>query len=380
MMLEKLLASIDSKKFSNHVVSLSSIGPVGKKIKELGVPTHALQMPHGRVTLDGLVKLWQLIRSIRPTILQTWLYHADFLGLLFGKFAGVSNICWNIRCSYIDFKKYRLTTRWTFILCRLLSFLPQAVITNSEAALTYHVKYGYKVKHWKVIPNAFEIDKFKPDKFAKLKLLVNMDLYENNRMSSNKGQDKKDIENVIFIGYISRYDPMKDHATFLRAAILLLNIRKDVHFVMVGKNITWNNELLVKQIPIKRRNHFHLIEERDDIDKITAALDIASSVSFGESFPNIVGEAMSCGVPCVVTDVGDSARIVGKTGLVVPPNDPEALAEAWEKLIDIGVEERKKLGTKARKRIIDCFELSLIVRKYEEFYSSLAIKGRSDQR
>lgn len=89
---------------------------------------------------------------------------------------------------------------------------------------------------------------------------------------------------------------------------------------------------------------------------------------------------MSCGVPCVVTDVGDSARIVGKTGLVVPPNDPEALAEAWEKLIDIGVEERKKLGTKARKRIIDCFELSLIVRKYEEFYSSLAIKGRSDQR
>ena len=82
MMLEKLLASIDSKNFSNHVVSLSSIGPVGKKIKELGVPTHALLMPHGRITLDGLVKLWQLIRSIRPTILQTWLYHADFLGLL----------------------------------------------------------------------------------------------------------------------------------------------------------------------------------------------------------------------------------------------------------------------------------------------------------
>lgn len=82
----------------------------------------------------------------------------------------------------------------------------------------------------------------------------------------------------------------------------------------------------------------------------------------------------------MITDFRYSVGIVDDTGLVVPPNDPEALAEAWEKLIDIGVEERKKIGTEAKNRIIDCFELSLIVRKYEELYSSLAIKGRSDQR
>jgi glycosyltransferase involved in cell wall biosynthesis len=182
------------------------------------------------------------------------------------------------------------------------------------------------------------------------------------------------------IGLIGRYDPMKDHSTFNKAACLLLRERRDVHFILAGRDVKWENKPLAKQIRDVWKGHFHLLGERNDVANIGAALDVASSSSYGEGFPNIIGEAMSCGVPCVVTDVGDSERIVGDTGRVVPPKDPDALAKAWKELIDLGEEGRERLGLAARKRIRDHFELSQISKKYEAFYSSLVMRGASEQR
>ena len=164
MMLLKLLSFMDDDDFSNQVVSLTGIGPIGEKIMAQGIPVYALNMPSGRLTLGGLVKLWRLLHSIRPTILQTWLYHADLLSLIFGKLARIRKICWNVRCSYIDLGKYRRSTEWTVKLCSLLSSFPETIITNSREALNFHVNLGYKAKRWEVIPNGFDLDKFKPDK------------------------------------------------------------------------------------------------------------------------------------------------------------------------------------------------------------------------
>jgi glycosyltransferase involved in cell wall biosynthesis len=114
----------------------------------------------------------------------------------------------------------------------------------------------------------------------------------------------------------------------------------------------------------------HLLGERSDIPRLNAALDIASSSSaYGEAFPMVIGEAMSCGVPCVVTDVGDSARIVDNTGYVVPPREPQALANAWQKMIELGSEGRKALGQAARKRIIENFSLDFVVAEYESVFA-----------
>ena len=375
-MLRKLLSSMDSGKFVNQVVSLMDIGPVGRDIIHMGIPVFALNMPRGRLTVCGLVSLLNYLHSKRPTILQTWLYHADFVGIITGKLSGIKNICWNIRCSYMDIDKYSIISSWVIRICSLLSRFPKVVLTNSYEAKKYHIKLGYRVKRWKVIPNGFDLDKFKPDEVAKPRLISELGLEKPILESELKEAGiKEGRRDIILIGFIARQDPMKDHSTFIRAACILLNERINVHFVLAGKGIDVGKISISIQIPERFRDHFHLLGEREDVESITAGLDIACSVSRGEGFSNTVGEAMACGVPCVVTDVGDSARIVGDTGRVVPPKNPEALANAWKGLIDLGQAGRRNLGFSGRKRIMEHFELSKVVKQYEELYTSLVING-----
>ncbi len=369
-MLLKLLSGMDNERFANQVISLTSVGPIGGKILAQGIPVYALNMPNGRINAGGLVKLWRLLYAIRPGILQTWLYHADLLGLLFGKLARIKNICWNIRGSYHDLKKYRSSTKWTIKMCSIFSSFPDVVIVNSYRGREFHINLGYRPKKWSLIPNGFDLNKFKPDQIARSKLLHELGLTH----CHNKGNDKGNNGNrnpSMLIGLIARYDPMKDHSTFIEAACSLLKQRNGVHFVLVGRDVKWENTLLARDIPEIWKGHFHLLGERNDVREITAGLDIATSSSYGEGFPNTVCEAMACEIPCVVTEVGDSARIVGSTGRVVPPQDPGALAMAWTEMLGLGGEGRRRLGVAARKRVIDYFELSKIVKRYEDLYISL---------
>lgn len=375
-MLMKLLSFMDRQKFANEVISLMDIGPVGYEILDMGVPVFSLSMHRGRPTVRALISLMNYLCSKRPMILQTWLYHADFLGLIIGKMVGVKNVCWNIRCSYMDIEKYSKVSRWIIRLCSLLSRFPRIVLTNSHEAKRYHIKMGYRVKKWEVIPNGFDLDKFKPDKSAKPKLIRELNL-EKVLLDRNLDETAKELQrkDIVLIGFIARSDPMKDHATFFKAGSILLAESSDVHFVCAGRGIDSEKMPIVTKVPERFRSHFHLLGERDDVGDITAALDIACSISLGEGFSNTLGEAMACGVPCVATDVGDSARILGETGWVVPAKNPEALANAWKKMIDMGQEGRHDLGDKARKRIKDHFEISKVVKQYEDVYTSLVVNG-----
>ena len=172
---------------------------------------------------------------------------------------------------------------------------------------------------------------------------------------------------------------MKDHANFLQSAALILKANPGIHFLMAGPQVNQKNPTLHQLIQkLEISNHIHLLEERNDMPRLTAALDISSSASaYGEAFPLILGEAMSCGVPCVATNVGDSGWIVGNTGRVVPPRNPEALANAWQELINIGSKGRQALGKAARDRIIECFALDSVVNQYEKLYENLLLKKRS---
>lgn len=373
MMLLKLLTLMDTGAFSNQVVCLTAMGQVGKSISRRGFPVYALNMPNGCITMSGLIRLWRILRFSRPTILQTWLYHADILGLIFGKCAGVRNICWNIRCSYRDLGEHGMSTRLALRLSTLLSFLPNTVIVNSREGLKYHSKLGYRPKRWKMIPNGFDLNKFRPDKRARKKILSELGLGKQEKLwrgeKINPGLAPSD---TVLIGLIARYAPIKDHPLFIDAGLLLLKSRKNVHFVLAGRDVTWENRSLADRIRNRWKGHFHLLGERGDVEEITAALDIASLVSYGEGFPNIVCEAMACGVPCVVTNVGDSASIVGNAGRILPSRDPAALASAWNELIDIGEDGRRRLGLAARQRVKERFNLSGIVRDYENLYSSIA--------
>jgi len=235
----------------------------------------------------------------------------------------------------------------------LLSAYPKKIIYNSHTGKDYHELIGYTSKKGIVVPNGFDTDIFIPLQQARLHIRKELGL----------------PDNTLLIGMVSRYHSIKDHTTFLQAAAQMFKIKPNVKFILAGRGCdSENNDLisLIKHLDLDKT--VFLLGERKDVPRLTAAFDIASSSSSSEGFANIIGEAMSCGVPCVVTDVGDSKWILGSGGVVVPPKNPEAMQKGWEQLIEISYSGRRKMGELGRQRIIDLFSIDSIARQYETLY------------
>lgn len=356
-MLYKLLSNIDRTKFELKVLSLTDIGSIGKKIEKLGISVKALDMKRGVPDPRYVFRLATILKKEKLDIVQTWMYHADLIGGLAAKLVRNIPIVWNIRHSNLDPEGNKKTTILTAKACAKLSkTIPKKIICCSEASFKVHSELGYEEEKMIVIPNGFDLDAFKPD--AEARYSVKREL--------------RIPDDAAIIGMVARFDPQKDHKNLINAAGLLCRSNKNIHFILCGYGITNDNKQLAKWIQEHNLQvNFHLLGRRADMARITTAFDIASSSSYGEGFSNVVGEAMSCEVPCVVTNVGDSAYIVGDTGIVIPPKNPLAMAKAWEKLIKLPAEERKILGKLARKRIEDNFEINFVVNQYEALYSQL---------
>jgi len=169
------------------------------------------------------------------------------------------------------------------------------------------------------------------------------------------------------IGVGGRLHPMKDHRTFLRAAALLSRTHNRVRFACIGTGRSeYRRELLELSEQLGLREQVIWQPARTDMPSVYNALDILTLSSYGEGFPNVVAEAMACGVPCVVTDVGDSAIIVGDTGVVVPPRDPDALAEGWKRMLARMASEGNHLGDKVRSRIVNEFNQDMLAKRTSE--------------
>jgi glycosyltransferase involved in cell wall biosynthesis len=310
----RLVCGMDSSRFANTVVSMTDAQLLPSRLADANVPFHSLGMFRSIPDPVAVIRFFRIIRRVRPDILQTWMYHADLLGLLVGKLARVPTIVWNLRCSSMDMTRYRWTSSLVLRSLVPLSRYPDAVLANSEAGIRFHKILGYRSRQWKLIPNSLDLDQFRPDSRAPAWL---------------RRELKLDL-NAIVIGLIARYDPMKDHENFIAAARLLASRIPSAHFVLVGWKVDAGNTALTRLMESSQLTHrFHLLGLRRDINHITAGLDVAcSSSAYGEGSSNAVAEAMACGVPCVVTNVGDSALLLGKAGKIVPPKDPQALARA----------------------------------------------------
>ena len=365
-MLCKLLSRRDPECLEAEVVSLTTIGPAGWRIQALGVPVRALDLNVSRPSPLPVLRLAAWLRRNPPDLVQTWMYHADFIGGLAARAATRAPVLWNLRHSDFD---PRLETRSQRLLlagcARLSRRLPARIVCCSEASRRVHVNLGYAPEAMTVIPNGFDLEVFRPDPEARAAVRAGLGL----------------AEQTPLVGLAARYHPQKDHETFLEAARRVVETRPDVRFLLCGGRVDEQNGPLVDAV--RRAGleaHCRLVGRRDDIERVNAALDVAcSSSAFGEGFSNAVGEAMACGVPCVVTDVGDSARIVGDTGRVAPPRDPEALAAALLDLLAMSPERRRELGGAAQRRIADHFSLSIAVERYERLWSATVDRARPDR-
>jgi len=242
-----------------------------------------------------------------------------------------------------------------------LSYLPEAIIYNSRTGAIQHEAIGYRKNKRVIIPNGFDVDIFKPNAEASASVRKELGI---------------PVDNIV-IGLVASYSPLKDHATFLLAASLLLKKYPDVHFIMAGLKIDAKNSSLRSLImDLNIANNVHLLGERIDIPRLDACMDIATSSSCAEGFSNVIGEAMSCGVPCVVTDVGDSALLVGDTGRIVEPRNPKALCNGWEEIISMPTLHRRRCGEMARQRIIEHFSLDAILLRYDQLYHEVTNGGK----
>lgn len=361
-MLWKLLAHADRARFDMHVLCLLGDGRIGEEIRALGIPVTCLgiQSPAGAFKAFG--KLRRYLRGVAPDILQGWMYHGN-LAAWFGRLLIGSRIplVWGVRQSLYDLAREKPATAQVIKFCAFISKAATKILYNSETARGHHEGIGYASRHGESIPNGFDTDVFCPDATARSGLRRELGLGEE----------------VPVVGMVARFDPLKGHSNILAAAALLAEQHADVHFVLVGRGVDFSNPVFAqpaRSTPLAGR--IHLLGERQDIPALTAGLDVAVTPSVSEGFANAIGEAMSCGIPCVVTDVGDSAKVVGECGRVVPPGDSAALAKAIFELLRMPVETRRGLGLQARQRVIDEYSIAAVAARYEALYESLAGSGR----
>jgi glycosyltransferase involved in cell wall biosynthesis len=300
--------------------------------------------------------LWRLaseLRKIRPDIVHSFLVEPNLVAVFLKLFVS-SKLVWGVRLAKMDLRQYDWFVRLNFRLQVLLSGVPDLIIFNSNKARTDYLALGFPAQRSLVIHPGVDVDKFCPD-----------------RQSGIPIRKAWNIEDrTVLIGLIGRFDPQKDHDTFVKAAALLSAEVIDCCFVFVGDGpVDYVNRLrrIVAQYNLSDRVVW--AGPRADMPAVYNALDIACLSSVGEGLPNAIAEAMSCGIPCVVTDVGDSALLVGETGIVVPPHNPQALAVGLKECI-----ENLRVGLTAdpRQRIVKEFNLQRFVERTEAALDSLA--------
>jgi glycosyltransferase involved in cell wall biosynthesis len=358
IMLLRLLQEMDRERFEPCVISLSTLGEVADRIVQLEIPVRALQMRPSNPSLSSMFTLIQWIRARQPDIIQTWMYHSDLVGGIAARFAGKIPVVWGIHNSNLDPKKSKRRTLWIVrLLARLSYIVPAHIVSCSQIASQLHKRLGYAPDMFTVIPNGFDLREFKPNEASRESVYqeLNIPLH------------------IPLVGVVARFDPQKDPKNFIRAAGQVHQRFPQAHFLMCGEHMNDENQELMKWIGESGyRSGFHLLGRRNDIPRLMAALDVLVSASaYGEAFPLVVGEAMACGVPCVVTDVGDSAEMVTGSGLVVPPRNYQALAEGICTLLSLGEIEKKKLGADARARVENNYSIQAAAQRYEKLYSEL---------
>lgn len=313
-------------------------------IADAGLEITSMQKAGRWDFLRPMWRLFRIARRFKPEVLHGYLDVANLLCLPLGWFLG-AKVVWGIRSGFMEYSNYDWTHRAVYRLGVLASGLPNLILCNSESGRRHHIQCGYRSSRMKVIPNGIDTESFQMDAIARNRLRSQWGLADGDRL----------------IGLVARLDPIKDHATFLLAAAHLLESRTDVVFACVGGGPQDYREALeTDSDQLGLTGKVLWLDARIDMPAIYSTLDLSTLCSIGESFPNVIAESMSCGVPCVATDVGDVRSIISDTGLVVPRRDPAALAEAWNALID-RIDSDPCLKDQSRQRIAETYSIDRMV-------------------
>ncbi|MDD3609756.1 MAG: glycosyltransferase [Halothiobacillaceae bacterium] len=358
MMLYKVATRLSQLGLPQCVVSLREGGPVSERIRAAGVVVHELGMPRGLPTVSGLLELRRIVRQWRPDRVQGWMYHGNLAAWAATRGTGLP-LLWNVRQTLYDLSLERPLSRLVIRANARLSGAARVIVYNSQLSRLQHEGFGFASAGGLFIPNGFDTVAMRADAAARTAWRERLGL----------------PDDALLMGLVARYHPMKNQEGFLRAAARVVAQRPGVHVLLAGRGVDGDNASLREVIATTGLGgQVHLLGEVADIASLHAALDVEVSASHTvEAFSNAIGEAMACAVPCVVTDVGDSAAVVGTTGRVVPPSDEAALAAALQELLALPVPARRALGQQARERIRQHYDLEAVARTYAALYRDPAL-------
>ncbi|MBC7817441.1 MAG: GT4 family glycosyltransferase PelF [Planctomycetaceae bacterium] len=359
-MLARVLARLRPEEFDVHVFTIGMSGPFTEHLEQLGIPNRLYEFL--RPKLPNPLHLLTLARDLRrfhPDVVQGWMYLGNLYGGVAAKLARRDlPVAWNIRHSTLDPQIDSRSMRWSAWLGGQLSgFVPDRIVLCAEAARAAHLRVGYAPEKLEVIPNGFDLSEVRPDLVARQRIRTELGI----------------ADDTPLIGLIGRLHQHKDHRTFVRAARVVAEQFPQAHFVGAGEEQTYSAADLWSWVDeVGLRDRFHWLGVRRDVPAIDASLDVLVCSSTTEGFPNVVGEAMACGVPCVATDVGECAEVVGDTGRIVPKQDPQRLGEAIVDLLRMPHAERTALGDAARRRVVERYDIQRIVDRYQKLWRELA--------
>lgn len=346
-----------ANQFDSSVVSLRDEGTIGTHISELGVPVYSLCMRGGVPKTGTVARLRRVVTAISPDVIQGWMYHGNLAASLAALLAPRKPaVAWNVRHSLYELHTEKFLTRQIIRANRGWSRHVDSIIYNSPVSRLQHEEFGFNGAPGVVLPNGFDLEQLSPD--AEVGRAVRSEL----AIPSE----------ALVVGHVARFHAMKNHTSFLRAAVQVARTNPEARFLLVGREVTPDNPALIGIVPPALVDRFVFTGERGDAHRLMQGMDVlATSSAWGEAFPNVLGEAMACGVSCVATDVGDSRDIIGDSGLVVPPRDSEALADAVISLLAKEPAERLALGQAARRSIEQRYALPRVVERYAELYRDI---------
>ncbi|NYT35726.1 glycosyltransferase [Allopusillimonas soli] len=353
------LISAPGQTDTHCVISMSDEGVFGPRLREAGVAVHALHMRGPGGVARGLVRLYRLLRALGPDIVQTWMYHADLVGGLVARLAGIKAVAWGIRNSGLDLEKASRSAR----ICQAASaplsrFVPGVIIACAQQARTLHRQAGYSDDRMLVIPNGYDLSRWHPD--AQVREAV--------RVQWGVGAS------TPVLGSVARFNPLKDHANLIEALSLCARAVPDVRCVLIGEGMDGANLPLMQMLDTHGvRDRVILLGRSDEVPALMNGLDVHVLSSRAEGFPNVVAEAMATGVLCAVTDVGDAAAMVGDAGWVAAPRNAQALAGAMEAAIRaLGTPQQTERQARGRARVEDMYSLQAMVDAYHMVWARLA--------
>ncbi|ODS13138.1 hypothetical protein BCD66_14525 [Pseudoalteromonas tetraodonis] len=353
--LKRLLLASTEYPQQTVVISLTGVGAIGAELRSCGIEVYPLGMKSALSMPITLFRLVELIRMLNPDIVQTWLYHADLIGGLAAKVAGVKHIIWGVRTTELKQGAY-VTFAIRKVLAWLSYVIPSKIVCVAEASKQKHIEIGYCPSKMLVIGNGFDLEQLQSNS------------EQRNLLRNSCGFS----DEHLVVGSVGRFSQDKGQDIFIQAAALLVERFTNVRFLMVGSQLQQDNTKLMSWLNSAGvTERFVLLGERNDIPNCLAAIDIFCLPSRTEGFPNVLGEAMAMALPCVSTDVGDAAFLLGNTGILAAKNNSEDLANSIAVLLSYSQKERDYIGSMAQKRITAEFTQENTNQQYQYLYESM---------